>query len=116
MPYFSTESVVSEAAQVLAESRLAANSVNARIRLSTESRTEQLGPVPEEPAAKPAVISDIFSSHSSLLTGLRRSLRTGRQTSGGGLVVKRQNSKTYLNCCVWLGGDRTKESHDFPQL
>jgi hypothetical protein len=66
MAYFTSESVVSAAAQVLSESRLAANSANASIRLSTESTTERLAPVPEEPAPKPAVIFDIFLSHSSL--------------------------------------------------
>jgi hypothetical protein len=66
MAYFTLESIVDTAAQVLAESRLFANSANARIRLSVESTTERLAPVPEEPAAKPAVIFDIFLSHSSL--------------------------------------------------
>jgi hypothetical protein len=74
--------VISAAAQVLSESRLSANSANASIRLSTESKTEQLAPVPGEPTVKPAVIFDIFLSHSSLdqlqVLGIYKLLRRRR--------------------------------------
>jgi hypothetical protein len=66
MPYFTTESVVAAAAGVLAESALFANSANATTWLSSESVRERLAPLPEAGAVKPAVIFDIFLSHSSL--------------------------------------------------
>jgi len=66
MAYFTAESVIDTAVQVLSESRLAATSTTASIRLLAESTTERLEPVPEEPAPKPVVIFDIFLSHSSL--------------------------------------------------
>ncbi|HYJ03841.1 MAG TPA: TIR domain-containing protein [Chthoniobacterales bacterium] len=66
MPYFTTESVLSTAARVLGESRLAANTANASAQLSTDSTSERLAPVPAESAGKPVIIFDIFLSHSSL--------------------------------------------------
>jgi hypothetical protein len=66
MPYFTSESVVAAATQVLAESALFASNANASTRLSSESMSERLSPVPEEPALKPTVLFDVFLSHSSL--------------------------------------------------
>ena len=88
MAYFTTESVVSAAAQVLSESRLTANSANASIRLSTESTTGRLAPVPEEPTAKPAVMFDIFLSHSSL---------DQLQVLGIYKLLRRRNYSVYLD-------------------
>ena len=79
MAYFTIESVVRTATEILAESRLAATAANAGIRLSAESIAEKLPPVPAEPAAAPVVIFDVFLSHSSLdqlhVLGIYRALR-----------------------------------------
>jgi len=66
MPYFTSESVLGTAAQVLGESRIAVTTANASIRLSAESVSARLPPVPEEPTGSPAVLFDVFLSHSSL--------------------------------------------------
>ena len=80
MPYFTIPTVEWVAVEALAETGLTPTVANATTRLSRDSTTEQLGPVPEEPAAKPPVLFDIFLSHSSLdqlqVLGIYKLLRT----------------------------------------
>jgi hypothetical protein len=66
MPYFTTEIVLSVAAQYLAASGLAPSVANATDRLAQEAEELRFPPVPEETEVKPAVLFDIFLSHSSL--------------------------------------------------
>lgn len=80
MPYFTIPNVERVAAQVLIEAGLPVTATNASTKLFRDSTIEQLAPVPEEPAAKPAVLFDIFLSHSSLdqlqVLGIYTLLRT----------------------------------------
>ena len=79
MPYLTTETVGRVAAQVLTESGLTVDARSAALRLSRDSLRDRLAPIPDEPAAKPVVILDIFLSHSSLdqlqVLGIYRLLR-----------------------------------------
>ena len=66
MPYITTETVLTVAAQYLAATGKAPNAGNATSQLLEESTTHRLAPVPEETEVKPTVLFDIFLSHSSL--------------------------------------------------
>jgi hypothetical protein len=66
MPYFTTESVLSVAEQYLAEAGRAPSVADASAQLAQEADEVRFPPVPEETEVKPAVLFDIFLSHSSL--------------------------------------------------
>lgn len=66
MPYFTTEGVLSIAAQYLAQTGRTPSVANATDRLAEEAEEVRFPPVPEETEVKPAVLFDIFLSHSSL--------------------------------------------------
>jgi hypothetical protein len=66
MPHFTTETVLSVAEGFLAAAGRAPNAENAANQLLQESITGRLAPLPEETEVKPAVLFDIFLSHSSL--------------------------------------------------
>lgn len=66
MSYFTTETILSVAAQYLAATGRAPSVANATDRLAQEAEEIRFPPVPEETEIKPAVLFDIFLSHSSL--------------------------------------------------
>jgi len=66
MPYFTTETVFSVAARYLAETGQAPTAANASHRLVQEAEEVGFPPVPEVTEVRPAIIFDIFLSHSSL--------------------------------------------------